>query len=57
MTEISQKDRDILRGLAEEQAKIAALPVQKERAELWRRLNDLEPTRIILFTCWLYWMA
>src|SRR5512137_2574023 len=39
------KDRDILCRLAEEQARIAALPVQREKAELWRRLNDLEPVR------------
>jgi len=57
MTGIRQKDQEILRGLVEEQAEIAALPVQKERAEIWRRLNDLEPTRIVLFPCWLYWMA
>ncbi len=42
---ISQQDRDILRRLAEEQARIAALPVHKEKAGLWRRLNDLEPVR------------
>ena len=43
--EISPHDRDVLRRLAEEQARIAALPVQREKAELWRRLNDLEPVR------------
>ena len=42
---ITVKDRDILRRLAEEQASIAALPVHREKAEMWRRLNDLEPVR------------
>ncbi len=42
---ISQHDRDILRRLAEELAEIAALPTHREKMELWRRLNDLEPVR------------
>ena len=42
---ITAKDCDILRRLAEEQARIAALPVHREKAEMWRRLNDLEPVR------------
>ena len=41
----STEDRDVLRRLAEEQARIAALPIHGEKAELWRRLNDLEPVR------------
>lgn len=39
------RDRDILRGLASEIAEIAALPVHRERASLWTRLNDLESVR------------
>ena len=46
---ISRKDREILRGLAEQQAGIAALPVHREKAELWRRLNQLEPTRPLVW--------
>jgi len=42
---ISEKNRGILRKLAEEVAKIAALPIQKQTFELWRRLNDLKKTR------------
>jgi len=42
---ITAKDRDVLRRLAEEQAGIAALRVHREKAEMWRRLNDLEPVR------------
>ena len=52
---ISHKDRDILRGLAEEVAQIAALPIQRERAKLWTDLNDLKPTRPLVWineVCW-----
>lgn len=37
----SDRDRRILRELAEEVAEIAALPVQQERIEMWTRLNGL----------------
>lgn len=39
---VSAKDKKILRGLARKIADIAALPIQKERAELWYKLNRLE---------------
>ena len=42
---LAQDEKDTLRGLADELARIAALPVHREKAELWRRLNDLEPGR------------
>jgi hypothetical protein len=42
---ISDADKTVLRTLAEETAAIAALPVQKEKAELWRRLNDRQSVR------------
>ncbi len=42
---ISENDKGILRMLAEQQAKIAALPVHAEKAELWRRLNQLDTVR------------
>jgi hypothetical protein len=42
---ISQHDKDVLRTLAERQTKIAALPVHAEKAELWRRLNELDSVR------------
>jgi len=35
-------DRDILRALAARIAEVAALPVHREKADLWRRLNRLE---------------
>jgi len=39
---ISKKDRVILRELAREVAEIATLPVQQQKADMWRRLNQLE---------------
>lgn len=42
---IPEKDKSIVRSLAKEVAEIAALPVQEEKAELWRRLNRLERVR------------
>jgi len=46
---IPQRDKAILRRLGEELAEIAHLPVQRETAELWRRLNDLEPVRPLIW--------
>ncbi len=48
-------DRDILRRLAGEIADIAALPVHREKARLWRKLNDLESERPMVWIneiCW-----
>ena len=42
-------DREILQRLGEETARIGNLPVQKEKAELWRRLNDRETVRPLVF--------
>lgn len=53
--DLSKGDVDILRKLAEEQAKVAALPIHKEKAELWQKLNDLEPVRPMVWineVCW-----
>jgi len=46
---ITAKERDVLRRLASEQAEIGTLPVHAEKAELWRRLNDLEPVRPLVW--------
>ncbi|MHC4886162.1 MAG: hypothetical protein ACYTGH_13875, partial [Planctomycetota bacterium] len=46
---VGEKDRAILRTLGEEIARIGNLPVQKEKAELWRRVNDLEAPRPMVF--------
>lgn len=42
---ITPQDKDTLRRLAAEQAEIAALPVQREKIEMWTRLNGLRPVR------------
>ena len=42
---ISEKDRAIVQDLAKRVAETAALPVQREKADLWRRLNRLERVR------------
>jgi len=42
---ISAPDRRVLRDLARCVAEIAALPVQAERRELWKKHNSLQPTR------------
>lgn len=39
---MSKKDRAILQGLARKVADIAALPIQQQKANMWRRLNRLE---------------
>jgi hypothetical protein len=38
-------DREVLRELGRRKAEIGNLPVQKEKRELWRRLNRLQPGR------------
>ena len=42
---LEQREIDILRALAEEWAHIASLPIHKEKAILWQKLNDLESVR------------
>ncbi len=42
---MTPEERTILRDLAKKVAEIAHLPVQRERVELWRRHNDLQPVR------------
>lgn len=42
---LAQRDKDILKSLGEETAQIAALPIQKEKVGLWRKLNDLNSAR------------
>ncbi len=49
------KDRDLLRRLAGELAEIAALPVHREKARLWTKLNDLASERPMVWIneiCW-----
>ena len=42
---MSERDKTIVRDLASKIAEIAALPVHAEKAEMWRRLNSLDPVR------------
>lgn len=52
---ISEKDRKILRVLAEEVAEIADLPIQKQRKKMWSDLNDLKETKAMIWideVCW-----
>jgi len=45
MAGVRTEDREILRGLAEQKAEIARLPVQQERFQLWGELNSLKARR------------
>jgi len=52
---LKQKDKGRLRELAAQVAEIAALPVHKEKARLWRQLNDLQSERPMVWIneiCW-----
>ncbi len=42
---LGKEEIDVLRKLAEDWAGIADLPVHKEKACLWQKLNDLESER------------
>jgi hypothetical protein len=44
-TSYSLKDRNVIRELSRRCAEIGHLPIQKTRAELWTRHNDLQPGR------------
>ena len=43
--QVSEKDKAILRDLAGRVAEIGNLPVQEQKADMWRRHNDLERVR------------
>jgi hypothetical protein len=47
--QVTARDREILRDLATQVAQCAAEPQQHEKRELWRRHNDLEATRPLVF--------
>jgi hypothetical protein len=52
---LDRRDTDILRTLASDLADIAALPVHREKARLWQRLNDLDSVRPMVWIneiCW-----
>ena len=47
--ELAPDERSVLRQLAERVAALAALPIMREKRELWRRHNRLERTRPVIF--------
>jgi hypothetical protein len=49
METIPRQDRDVLRRLADEWAQIAALPLQAQRADMWRCLNRLERVKPLIW--------
>ncbi len=52
---ISLKDRMVLQELAGQLAEIASLPVQEKRKEMWKKLNNLEPVKPMIWldeVCW-----
>lgn len=46
---LGERDRDVLRRLADQWAQLAALPVQQDKARLWQRLNDLRSERPLVW--------
>ena len=46
---VTDKDKKVLRELAEEKAEIAALPVHKEKIQMWKKLNSLQKTRPLVW--------
>lgn len=48
--DIIVRDVEILRQLGEKKAQIASLPIQEEKAQLWRSLNDKKKTRPLVRT-------
>jgi hypothetical protein len=52
---LDKKDVAVVRRLAAQVAEIAALPVQEEKRQLWRRLNARKPVRPMVMidqVCW-----
>ncbi len=50
-----QADKDIVRGLADQVAEIAALSQQAETIDRWTRLNDLKPLRPLVYVYQIPW--
>ncbi|HUS57641.1 MAG TPA: hypothetical protein VM141_03230 [Planctomycetota bacterium] len=53
--QISTEDKQVLRELGRQYMAVATLPVHKQKAELWRRLNRLEPVRPLVWINELPW--
>jgi len=52
---VSASDRTIVRDLAAQISKIAALPIQEEKRRLWRKLNSREAERPMVMTDQVFW--
>ncbi|MCX6343884.1 MAG: hypothetical protein NT018_02275 [Armatimonadetes bacterium] len=52
---VSHNDISVLRSLAEQVAEIGSLPVQKQTAQEWRRLNSLKKGRPLVWITELPW--
>ena len=46
---IADRDREVLRRLADRTAELAARPIEQEKTDLWYRHNALEATRPVVF--------
>ncbi|MCL5772123.1 MAG: uroporphyrinogen decarboxylase family protein [Actinobacteria bacterium] len=46
---VDNKDKNVLRELADKKAEIASLSIQKEKIKLWKDLNSLKETRPLLW--------
>jgi len=46
---IIKSDKQILHELAKEVAEIAALPIQKEKSKMWKKLNGLEKVKPMIW--------
>ena len=53
--EYTREDREVIRRLAKEYMEYATLPVQKETAALWSRVNDLQSARPVVWHNELPW--
>ena len=49
MSQVSANERETLRALGRRKREIGSLPVQGEKARLWRDLNSLRPTRPLVW--------
>ena len=52
---LTPREKDVLRGLGGKIAKIASLPVHKEKSRLWQRMNDLQQERPMVWINELPW--
>lgn len=48
-SQINNQDKKVLRELGEEISRIASLPEMDKRKESWRKLNDLEPVKPLVW--------